>query len=976
MGMHRFGIVFVAVCVAALQLLPPAVSPAAAQSRKEGTADKSDSLGALNRRMRELASAGRYAEAARVAEQLAAAVRARYGDNHPSYGTVILRQGLMYRHDRRYAEAEPLIRRALEIYEGAYGPDDPKVGSALLALAQVLRRTHRVAEAEGLLRRGLAIQEKALGPDDVHLSPMLNSLAIVLMQQRKLADAEAAYRRALAIQEKGTGPENRTVAVRLSNLASILIRTNRAAEAEPMVRRALAITEKALGPDHPNVAGTLNTLARLLRATNRPAEAEPLLQRVVSINEKAFGPRHVSVGAALFNLSVWYSEQGDWTRAAELGRRAIPILAGRGQDAQDAAPEKEADDEEDEDQQDDEDKKIDDRPRVDSGVLADRTNAFRAHARALHRAFPGEVKAQEEAYAAAQWAMQTGAADALAQMSVRFAKGSGALGALVRERQDLLSRRATEDRRLLDAIGRNDGKAISELRKALNTIDGQLDLVDDKLARDFKEFAELSTPAPLAIPATQALLRPNEALVLLLDIAGSSRLEEESLIFVVTREASRWSSVPLGRRALASSIAALRCGLDDALWQDASNWPQTTEDEKRQRAVQLERRQRCHALTKAAPRTELAGLIPIEVLPFDVERAHDLYQSLFGPIEDLIKDKHLLIVPSGALTALPFHVLVTQPPAEPLPQRVGAYADVAWLAKSNPITVLPSVGSLKALRSFAKAGKATSSFLGIGNPLLTGPSGTDRRAWTRLSCAQAAPPSVQVASRGMPGSVSRLFGSGLADIELVRRQQPLPETADELCAVALSTGATGDTVLLGEKASETTVKRLSADGTLSNARVVHFATHGLLAREVGRARAAVAEPALVLTPPRQATEQDDGLLTASEVAQLRLDADWVVLSACNTAAGESDSPGAEALSGLARAFFYAGARALLVSHWSVDSRAAVSIVTKTFDEIRSDPGIGRAEALRRSMVALLSSGGRNAHPATWAPFVVVGEGAR
>ena len=114
--------------------------------------------------------------------------------------------------------------------------------------------------------------------------------------------------------------------------------------------------------------------------------------------------------------------------------------------------------------------------------------------------------------------------------------------------------------------------------------------------------------------------------------------------------------------------------------------------------------------------------------------------------------------------------------------------------------------------------------------------------------------------------------------------------------------------------------------------------------------------------------------SASEVAQLKLNADWVVLSACNTIAG--DKPGAEALSGLARAFFYAGARALLVSHWAVDSDAATRLTTSTFDVMKADPKLGRAEALRRAMLAYMNdtSNPRNAYPAFWAPFVVVGEG--
>jgi hypothetical protein len=127
--------------------------------------------------------------------------------------------------------------------------------------------------------------------------------------------------------------------------------------------------------------------------------------------------------------------------------------------------------------------------------------------------------------------------------------------------------------------------------------------------------------------------------------------------------------------------------------------------------------------------------------------------------------------------------------------------------------------------------------------------------------------------------------------------------------------------------------------------------------------------------PAQSSDLDDGLLTASEVAQLKLNADWVVLSACNTIAG--DKPGAEALSGLARAFFYAGARALLVSHWAVESNAAMRLTTSTFDILRSDPSLGRAEALRRAMLAYMNDATNplNAYPALWAPFVVVGEGS-
>jgi CHAT domain-containing protein len=226
---------------------------------------------------------------------------------------------------------------------------------------------------------------------------------------------------------------------------------------------------------------------------------------------------------------------------------------------------------------------------------------------------------------------------------------------------------------------------------------------------------------------------------------------------------------------------------------------------------------------------------------------------------------------------------------------------------------------------------------------------------------------------------------GFADVEALRRQPPLPETTDELCTVARLLGAPEKAVQLGTAATERRIKALSANGVLREVRFVHFATHGLLAAETRQVTQARAEPALLLTPPAQPSEEDDGLLTASEIAQLKLDADWVILSACNTAASGDIVPGvdpelapglnAEVLSGLARAFFYAGSRALLASHWYVDSEATVALVTGAFAELKGDPGIGRAEALRRAMLALVARGGRNAHPSTWAPFVVVGEGS-
>jgi CHAT domain-containing protein len=333
---------------------------------------------------------------------------------------------------------------------------------------------------------------------------------------------------------------------------------------------------------------------------------------------------------------------------------------------------------------------------------------------------------------------------------------------------------------------------------------------------------------------------------------------------------------------------------------------------------------------------------------------------LLGQVEPLVKDKRsLLVVPSGALTALPFHLLVTERPAAVIPDTFDGYREAAWLLKRQAVSVLPSVASLKTLRVFARKEQGTKPMTGFGDPLFN-PS--QQGSGDKLGA-------IKSAARGVTNAAYTDFwkGAGVDRARLAQALPQLPDTADELNAVAKDLGVSASDIHLGEDASETTVKR----APLADYGIVYFATHGLVAGDVK----GVAEPALVLSLPKQPSELDDGLLTASEVAQLKLNADWVVLSACNTIAG--DRPGAEALSGLARSFFYAGARALLVSHWAVDSEAATRLTTSTFDRLKANPKLGRSEALRQAMLAYLNdrSSPRNAYPAFWAPFALIGEGA-
>ena len=701
----------------------------------------------------------------------------------------------------------------------------------------------------------------------------------------RYTDAEPLYQRSLAIRENALGADHPAVAQSLSNLAALYYSQSRYAEAEPLVKRSLAISEKAQGPDHPEVAVKLNNLAEIYRAQGAFAEAEPPSKRALAIREKALGPDHPDTGLSLHNLAGLYFAQRDWKTAASYWSRSTDVLIRRslrGTETVGAV--------------------LTGKARSD----VERENfRFRALVKATHRVAEtdaaGRPQLARDMFKTAQWAHGSEAAASLAQMAARQAKGDGALARLVRERQDLASEWQTRDKALIAARsglpGQRNAPGEAAHAARLTAIDARIADIDRTLAKDFPEYASLANPEPLAITEVQDLLGSDEALLLFLDTPESTPAPEESFIWVVTKTETRWVRSELGTKALAERVAALRCGLDRAAWDgDGAS--------------------RCSTLLGPGYKAEDAEAG--EPLPFDLARAHELYRALFGQVQDLLEGKHLLVVPSGALTAIPFQALVTEPPAGGPGRRHGVcksrlarqtacrhrsalrgQSEGAAPVRENE----QSDAAVHRLRQSAVVGARRARPQGLGSPHCKTPS---------------AP--MLVASRGVRSAIPRFFRGGLANVEEVRAQYPLPETADELCAVAHARGAGDSAVYLGARASETTIKRLSASGSLAQARVVHFATHGLLAGETEMLTATKAEPALLLTPPQTASEEDDGLLTASEIAQLKLDADWVILSACNTAAGENNKPGAEALSGLARAFFYAGARTLLVSHWAVELR--------------------------------------------------------
>ncbi|MFM8632166.1 MAG: CHAT domain-containing protein, partial [Betaproteobacteria bacterium] len=331
------------------------------------------------------------------------------------------------------------------------------------------------------------------------------------------------------------------------------------------------------------------------------------------------------------------------------------------------------------------------------------------------------------------------------------------------------------------------------------------------------------------------------------------------------------------------------------------------------------------------------------VIDFDLERSHQLYKSLFGEVEQQLKGlTHLVVAPTGALASLPFSILVTQP------AKINRYREAAWLVQQASISHVPSLNAFFSLRTIDRPVKPEKKLFAVGNPALSGKS-------QRVVNPNASP---LATSCRQEGPVSP---------ELISSLLPLPDTESEIASVSRALGVTGkDHLLVGRNATEEAFRNQS----LEDYRVLYFATHGLLPGELK----CQTEPGLVLTPPDQSTDrQNDGLLEASEIAAMRVNADLVVLSACNTA-GAGGRFGGDALSGLAESFFFAGARNLLVSHWQVPSAATTQLMSTLFESAGVDLNQGISPSLQVAQRRMINSE-KTAHPFFWGAFVLVGDGA-
>ena len=439
----------------------------------------------------------------------------------------------------------------------------------------------------------------------------------------------------------------------------------------------------------------------------------------------------------------------------------------------------------------------------------------------------------------------------------------------------------------------------------------ELSLIRGSLKSKFPDYLNMLSPKPLDSMEIRKRLRDDEGVLVFL--LG----EQEGFVQLIRRDGIALQHIKLGRSAIAERVSQLR------------------------KAFEVQ--------TGAPPE-------------FNLELSFDLHEDLIAPLGDSIQGlKQLVVIANGPLASIPFSVLVTAKP----PVGNVSYSDIKWFGQAISISHLGSLDQFFNLRSTGRAKQATKGMLAFANPLLSGEASQEQ-------LSSQAPQDGSRAS-AMQALASSCRESGPIQGSLLRALSPLPETSGEVRVIdqllKKSSGPDGSPLIndlfLGEQATEQNFRTMD----LAAYKILYFATHGLLPGELK----CQAEPGLVLSPPLQARKkQDDGLLEASEIASLDINAELVVLSACNTA-GAGTVSGGDTLSGLAQAFSFAGARNLVVSHWQVPSAATATLMKEFF--VASGPALqtNLARSLQISQRKLIESE-QTAHPYFWGAFVVMGDG--
>lgn len=893
----------------------------------------------------------------------------------------------------RLADSAPFYRQAFAARRIALKPGDPGIAFAGMGEADVLFRLGRLGEAEAVSRKviplTLATAEAAAAGQSsfprietqITAAAAIAGLANNLAQQGRLDEAEAEARRALEMRRAAVGDKDPYTAFSYGQVARILLRQGRLAAAETMSREAVRIGEDFFRRRaSTEVAGLRNDLATILADSGRAEEARPLYEKSLAVYRGLFGENHPDVATGEANLASLQEDAGDLAGARQGYERALasatavygtasPRLAdaqlalGRvataqgdfavGRESFQAALALTAGS-----QPDSAAALISARALLGSDFLREPARVregrdllrkaasgaiararllgaggaearqlagygglFEAQLRAEYLASgPREAAARETAFAAAQLAMSNEAATTLAKVAASYSRADSPVAELELQRAELQRRRAAAEDTYIALFADADRRPARDAAATeRDRIDGDLRTLDRRIDEADPAFADLARPSVITSQEARALLRPGEAVLLVYTAPDAT------YAFLTTPGGTEW------RRSEAFAAAAMKPTVDrlrNGMIEDLRSGQDT----------------------------------------FDAEAAHQLYRELIAPFEPSLGETRTLItVANDPVAALPLALLVATPVATP-----GTRPD--YLIDRMAVTSLPALSSLRALRCLLVARSAVPSgcgafrstrseapvarldFVGIGAPTLY-----DLDNEEAGPTEQPSAPAATIA-RGS-ADFARAFDGTLADTEFLRGLGKLKGAEEELATVRARFSSARSIVRSGDAATEGAVKSMSE---LSFSRVVLFSTHGLLASESGIR----GEPGLVFTPPAESAKSalDDGLLTASEAARLNLSAEFVALSACNTATTEGQA-NSEGLSSLARAFFFAGARSLLVSHWYVSDDSTSALMADLF--ARDAAKVGRGAALRQAMLAVRADE-RWRNPAYWAAFSLVG----
>jgi CHAT domain-containing protein/tetratricopeptide (TPR) repeat protein len=832
-------------------------------------------------------------------------------------------------------EAEDAIRRAISLREQMQGlaqtnPDKIKtdfreaLSNSYRNLTEILREQGRLTEAEAAILTALDLRLAVSGRYHNVTAELLTTWSGILFYERRRVDREKILRTVVDIYEKtGHGERSVTLADARAYDASALFSLKRYDEGIALMEKART-TYAEVAPARLDSHYGISAFAMALSVKGRTDEAIGLARKYLASTEGRFGADGASTNYARLTLGQILAESGHDAEAVEHFHRGMPLLFSRDEGTGDEET----------------GQRIYDTERVGYtfsyfAALA-RLNKQGRGAAALDPAAEGFAWAERE--------RAGGANRALLAAAIRNSAADPALADLMRQEQNanVEQSRLSRQLRLMQAVApaERDSAAITATQQRIQQVNAARNVLSREITRRAPEYRRLETER-LTLDAARQALRDGEAVISIQALSHSIYDGHRLFVWAFKRTgpvAFQMVELPIGR--LKDDLARLRQALE----------PQ---------------------------------LLTLEDIPtFDVALAHQLYETLLEPVADGWRGAHTLIVVSpGATDQLPFHLMVTKPyQLADHDDRLlfDRYAKVPWLAREVAIAQLPSVSALVLLRSAPRPVRPTEEFVGFGDPWFNAREAAQAKAETEERTAEAVVRGGRLRLRAVRADEQ---GRSLDRIDVRSRLlgllARLPETGDEIRAAAVALGANPKTdVILGAAANERAVRAMD----LSHKRVIMFATHGLIAGDLP----GLTQPALALSAPEVAGVGGDGLLTVDKILDLKLNADWVVLSACNTASG--DGQGAEAISGLGRAFFYAGARALLVTNWAVETTAAQRLTAETFRLEVAHPEYSRAEAFRRSMLDLIDGPGYEdkqgrrvfsyAHPLFWAPYELIGEPGR